>query len=391
MGTDKARAAIFFGQYAAILLYALFWVHLSHVRDRVVSLPLFYTLIGIALCYVAVRAYVVMAKEISNRRHAVWVAADLIIITAVVRLTGGIHSEAALVYFWPIATYSIQRRPHGAMLVGLATAVLYVAATWPADFTVDYAGRMGTRLFVLVLVTVLAACYALAEVKRVEEIARLREKLGLAEYRARLSQEMHDGIQRYLVSIGMRLEMAGKLADTEPARAAAIAVDQGVSVRQAADELRYLVRRLRSPLVEQQGFVDALRDHLSVFAERLSVSGPVEIEGTPVPLPPHVEQAAFRIVQEALTNIEKHAEADQVSVTLRFEAHLLQCVIADNGAGFEPAALPDHPGIDGGFGISSMRQRAEAVGGELRITSAPGQGTELTFTVPISDENTSGG
>jgi signal transduction histidine kinase len=387
MRTERARSAVFFAQYGAILLYALAWVHFADVRQRVgENIGLFHALLAFAFCYVGLRAFFVVGRRVSRSWHPAWVAVDLAIITGAVRLTGGINSEAALVYFWPLATYSIQRRPRGTLMLGLAIAVLYVAATWPGQITEPYLQKLCTRVFVLVLLTVLATCYALHEITRVEEIARLREKVSLADYRARLSQEMHDGIQHYLVGIAVRLEMARKLMEEDAGRAARMAVDQRYAVGQAADELRYLVRRLRSPVIEERGFVDALRDHLGMFAERVGVSVPLAIGGEPAPLPPDVEQAAFRIVQEALTNAEKHAGASEVKVRLSFAPERFEGLIADNGVGFDPAQVPAEPDIEGGFGLSSMKQRAEALGGKLEIESAPGQGTRVSFGIPVGNQ-----
>ena len=109
-------------------------------------------------------------------------AVDLIIISGLVRLTGGIDSEAALVYFWPLATYSILRRPRGTIMVGLASGVLYVAASWPGGLAPEYVDKVSSRVFILTVVTVLATCFARREVQRVEEMARLREQVALAEY-----------------------------------------------------------------------------------------------------------------------------------------------------------------------------------------------------------------
>ncbi len=119
-------------------------------------------------------------------------------------------------------------------------------------------------------------------------------------------------------------------------------------LRQAADELQYLVRRLRSPVVEQHGFVEALREHLAMFERRSSISAPLELQGTSVSLPPDVEQAAFRIVQEALTNAEKHSRASEARVLLRFDPGLLECVVCDDGVGFDPSAVSGEPAVEGG-------------------------------------------
>jgi signal transduction histidine kinase len=269
--------------------------------------------------------------------------------------------------------------------VSAAAAILYILATWPDRGNEKYLGALVARLAILLVVTSLAIYYALTETARIEELAQLREKVALADYRQRLSQEMHDGIQHYLADIVMRLELARRLVATDSAEAARLAVDQRFALRRAAAELRYLVRLLRSPALEREGFVDALGHHLSIFAESCLVSAPLEIEGEVKPLPAEVAHAAFRIVQEALMNAEKHAQATEVKVTLRFSADRFACTVKDDGIGFDPAALPA-PGTESGLGLPGMTQRAESIGGTIRVSSAPAQGTEVEFAAPLSSE-----
>lgn len=387
------QSPAFFVLYACVLSFAFVWSYFPYVLERSGdNIVLFRGLLAFAACHLGVRTYLVLLKGIPEGRGYVWLALDLVIITLAVRLTGGIRSDAALIYFWPLVTSSIERRPRMTLTLGLVTAVLYVAAVWPAQTGVaNPVAKVATYVFVILLATALSVAYARREVARVREMLRLREQLALADYRSRLSQEMHDGIQHYLVKIATRLDLARALADREPGRAVSIATDQRLTVRQAGDELRYLVRRLRSPVLERLGFVDALRDHLAMFAERSSVKAPVRIEGTATSLPPDVEQAAFRIVQEALTNAEKYAQASEVQVLLRFGDDAFECVLADDGVGFDadPQAT-DEPVPDSGLGLVSMRERAQSVGGRLVVSSALGQGTSVTFTVPVCNDSTAG-
>ena len=382
--TEKGRAVLFHVQYVVLLLCGLGWAHIGHVRARIGDqIGLLHGLLAVAFVYVLFRAFLVIGKRVSDDWDPWWLAVDLLITTGVVRLTGGIHSEAGLVYFWPIATSSISRSPARTAVIGLAIAVLYVGATWPADVTYEYLTRLVTCLLVLVLATLLAAHFALTEATAVEELGRLREQIALADYRARLSQEMHDGIQHYLVQIASRLDIAKVLMSRDPATAAQIAVDQRVVVQQASDELRSLVRRLRAPEVVQHGLVEGLREQTAQFSERAEATATVEVAGEARPLGRDIEHAVFRIVQEALTNIEKHAHASQVQICLRYGDEALQCTILDNGVGFaESAPKPDH-----GLGLPGMQERATALGGTVGIESAPGEGTRVSVTVPTPPES----
>jgi len=382
---DTSRDRIFFLQYLVLLVFALFWVRFPHVRPRVEGrLMAFYALDALAIVYVLCRAWLVLTGRRTGRWESAWLTVDLLIITGFINLTGGITSEAALIYFWPLATSSIQRSPTRTIFVGAASALLYVLGTWPGELSMDYAARLGTRLFILMLVAGLATVYALTEVKRVAEIARLREQVALADYRTRLSQEMHDGIQHYLVTITTRLELARHFMKSAPHQAAKMALDQRYTVRQAADELRYVVRRLRSPIIEERGFVEAATEHVQMFSQRSAIEAGIEMQGDIYPLSTDVEHAAFRVMQEALTNAEKYSDASELQVTVRFLPGLFECEIADNGAGFEPASQASEGSAIAGLGLTGMRDRAQSVNGSLAIDSAPGTGTKVTLSVPIT-------
>jgi len=389
MKQKTLQSPAFFVLYACVLSFAFVWSHFPYVLERSgENIILFRGLLAFAACYLGMRTYLVLLRGIPEGRGYVWLALDLVIITLAVKLTGGIRSDAALIYFWPLVTSSIERRPKMTLTLGLVTAVLYMVAVWPPQPNVTGSpAKAATYVFVILLATALAVFYARWEAARVSEMVKLREQVALGEYRSRLSQEMHDGIQHYLVKIATRLDLARLLARDDPQRAAEAATDQRLTVRQASDELRYLIRRLRSPVVQQLGFVDALRDHLAMFAERASVDAPLDIKGTATSLPPDVEQAAFRIVQEALTNAEKYAQASQVRVRLCFGQDAFECVTVDDGLGFDPGPVREEPDLDSGFGMLSMKERAESAGGRLGVSSAPGKGTEITFSVPLAPED----
>jgi signal transduction histidine kinase len=390
MEADRTRAAVFFIQYLALLLAALVWVQLDFVRRRMAAgnATLFYLLIGAAACFLALRAWLVCRRRIPRKWSSLWLSLDLAVITCAVYLTGGINSEAALLYLWPIVTSSIRRLPRRTIAVSAATVLLYLIASWQDHGSEKYWGTLMVRMLVLLMATSLAIYYSRTESALIEELVRLREEVALSDYRTRLSREMHDGIQHYLASIAVRLELARRLVDTDPAEAARIATAQRFAIRQASAELRYLVRLLRSPALEQEGFVDALRHHLSLLTEGSSMSVRLEVGGEARPLPPDVAQAAFRVMQEALMNAERHAHATEVKIKLNFGADRFGCTIEDNGVGFDPASLPRAPGPAGGFGLPGMSQRADSVGGKVEVSSAPGQGTLVAFTAPVVETGT---
>ncbi len=381
---DRTRSAIFFAQYLALLAAALAWVQFPEVHARVgAHLRPFYLLLAVASCYVFLRAYVVLVRRRGLRLRDVWVVPDLGIITSAVYLTGGMNSEAGLLYFWPISTSAIQRHPKRIIAISAASGVLYFLATWADRGDPKYPGAMMARFVVLIIVSSLAVSFALAETVKIDELMALRAQAKAAEDRSRLSQEVHDGILSYLGAIPLRLDLARKLTDEDPAEAARVATDQRFTIRQAITELRCLTEVLQSPAVERTGLVERLRHHLSVSAERSPLAARLETQGEVRPLPTEVENEAFRIAQEAMVNAEKYARATEICVRLCYAENSFTCSIRDNGVGFDTTAPPKAANSAGGFGLPSMMKRAQGVGGELRVTSAPGQGAEVAFTVPL--------
>ncbi|MGC9318902.1 MAG: sensor histidine kinase [Armatimonadota bacterium] len=327
--------------------------------------------------YLAARSWVVLRPH-SPSWHYVWPLVDVALVTAALAFkTAPERSWISLLYLLPVTEAAATLRLRWAVVVGLLAAGSYLSATGAAAVEQLGGAVAAFRLFFLVLMASLLAHLARAA-------ARAGEELAVSRYRNELSREMHDGIQHYLAAISTRLQYARSMLSRDPLSAARLAVEQCFMVNQAADELRYLVRRLRSPVIEREGFLDGLRSHLDLFGDRLSLAVSMEVEGEPVPLPPDVEQAAFRIIQEALTNAEKHAGANSLTVGLDFTGDALECVVADDGVGFDPSAAGREPTIEGGVGLHSMRERAASVGGTLSVESRPGRGTRIVLGVPVA-------
>lgn len=383
MDADRLRSRLFFALYALALLFGLAWVNFGYVRANVgASQPMVYAFFAAAMVYVGLRAFLVLRGLVTDKWDNAWLAIDLAIITAAVYHTGGLGSDAAMLYCWPLITASIQRRPRTSACLGVAILVAYggvALAAGPVDL-----GKLATHLVIVVIASSVATFYSLTEASTVEENTRLRERLAVADYRSELSREMHDTVLQRLSRIATRLEMARVASRTDPDQALRIATNERLTARQAADELRYVVRCLNSPELERKGLLGALPDHIAMFGERSGVETELTVEGDAGSLAPDLEKALFRIVQEALTNVEKYAEAGQVRVELTVGADALRCMVADDGAGFSEGDVPEEPGLEGGFGILSMRERAEAVGGEVTVESSPGEGTTVTFSAPVS-------
>jgi two-component system NarL family sensor kinase len=151
--------------------------------------------------------------------------------------------------------------------------------------------------------------------------------------------------------------------------------------RDSLQEARRSVLDLRAAPLDGKSLPDALQRLAEQFADEHEIRCAVQIEGFDGRLPARLEAGLYRLVQEALTNVAKHAQADQVTVTLARAGEALSLIIEDDGVGFDPA-IPVAAGPSGGFGLAGMRERAALLGGKLLITSRPGQGTRLEIRIP---------
>lgn len=221
------------------------------------------------------------------------------------------------------------------------------------------------------------------------ENARLYEQAHISatlSERNRLARELHDTIAQGLTAVTMQLEAAQRSFERDPARARARLGRAHELARETLEDVRRSVWTLASPLVDGHTLHAALADLAQRFAARTGLAVRYDHSG-PVPRLGHtVVTQVLRIAQEALQNVEKHAQATQVRVGSEATPTEVRVWVCDNGIGFDP----DRPSVNGavgnGFGLIGLRERARLARGALHIQSAPGMGTRVTVTVPNTTE-----
>jgi signal transduction histidine kinase/YHS domain-containing protein len=202
--------------------------------------------------------------------------------------------------------------------------------------------------------------------------------------RARLARELHDEIVQQLIALGHGVDRIGRLLDREPEQATERLRAMRSSITALVDELRSIIGDLRPPALAELGLLPAVELLLGRGAE----GGPamtLVVHGTERRLAPQSELALFRIVQEAWSNIRRHASARRADFTFAYERDGLHVTIADDGVGFVPVVGADEPG--GHWGLRGMRERADLIGGTLTVLSEPGRGTQLHLNIPYPGEN----
>jgi two-component system sensor histidine kinase DegS len=229
---------------------------------------------------------------------------------------------------------------------------------------------------------------ALAQVR--EGLASAREGRGLGIYaiwaqeeeRRRFAREIHDGPAQLLNSVVLRIDVCQRLVETDPQRLALELPQLKELVRLSLQDVRKLIFDLRPMALDDLGLVPALRILLKDHTAKSGIQGELTVNGTEARFDGAVEVALFRLVQEALTNVAKHSGASKVTIRIDLtDPDQIHLTVTDDGVGFDLSTLRQQ-GAAGRFGLVSMRERAELLGGRLTVVSARGAGTTLQIQVP---------
>ncbi len=214
------------------------------------------------------------------------------------------------------------------------------------------------------------------QVRLERELRRQAGELAAGEERAHLARELHDSVTQALFSMTLVARSVEMLLETDPDTARTHLTQLRELQREALAEMRALIFELRPGNLEQDGLVRAVKTHSAALQGRLGL--PVVVESDLEDrLPLAAEEVLYRIAQEALHNVVKHAAARQVRVDIRQHDGGIRLRVKDDGKGFDPSTVPD-----GHLGLAGMRARTERVGGTFTCVSEPGSGTAIEVTLP---------
>lgn len=198
--------------------------------------------------------------------------------------------------------------------------------------------------------------------------------------RKRIARELHDGTGQMLTGLALALRGTAHMVETDPATAAQRLSELESMATNSIGELRHLINDLRPPQLDDMGLAAALRWQIKNLNSRSDVDIRLEIHGEPRTLSPEVETTLFRIAQESLTNIFKHAQAKQAGVILDFK-NGLTLKVWDNGVGFDTSAVLEGNRPRTAWGLLGIYERANLIGATLSLESALDQGTTLTISL----------
>jgi signal transduction histidine kinase len=219
------------------------------------------------------------------------------------------------------------------------------------------------------------------QVRAQEHVRReLLQRLLVAqeEERRRIARDLHDHAGQMMTALIIQLAQLATQAESDSNPLAAQLRRLHDLAQQGLDELRKLVHELRPAILDDLGLAPAVRWYAEAYVRPAGLEVHVDTSGLDSRLPPDVETVAFRIVQEALTNVLRHARAKRVDVRLDRRGDVLLAMVRDDGVGFDPEQ-PDRRTL----GLAGMRERAELVGGTVQVLSVPGVGTTVLARIPV--------
>lgn len=217
--------------------------------------------------------------------------------------------------------------------------------------------------------------------RQLQEYAARVEELAVSQERNRLAREMHDALGHRLTVAAVQLEGAERLIPTNPTRAAKMVNTVHHEVVDALAELRRTVATLRTPLDVDLSLLTALTRLTHSFEEATGIKVNRSLPEELPPLPDSPRLALYRAAQETLTNVQRHAQAQEVWLELALELNSITLLVKDDGRGF------DSTEVQTGFGLAGLRERAAHLGGQFHLESTPGAGTQICFHLPLPEES----
>ena len=214
-----------------------------------------------------------------------------------------------------------------------------------------------------------------------ERVIRAQE-----EERRRVAREIHDGPAQAMANVVLRAEICERLYLAGREEVTQELAQLKVLVKESLRELRRIIFNLRPMALDDLGLVPTLNRYLENLREQEGTPVRLAVAGREVRLPSAVEVAVFRMVQEAVNNARKHAQASRIQVGIQFvEGEAVVIVVEDDGIGFDMEALKQEWVNRESFGLMSMKERIELLGGEFEVTSAPGRGTRIVARLPFEE------
>jgi two-component system sensor histidine kinase DegS len=206
---------------------------------------------------------------------------------------------------------------------------------------------------------------------------------AVTEERTRIACEIHDGLVQSLAGVNFKLDLCQELAKKDPATCQDTLQETKQQLKLAIQEARQVILNLRPLHYDKLELIPAITNYLQAYETQSHIKSAFEVAGREPPLLPKMKMFLFRMVQEALSNVQKHAKASSVAVKLDATPAVITITVADDGVGFDAEAISRDPDKWDHFGLRGIVDRAHLIGGDARVESHKGVGTRITIRVPL--------
>ncbi|HTO07387.1 MAG TPA: sensor histidine kinase [Myxococcota bacterium] len=365
------------------------WLPILQHAELTLPAPRVYAVFAVGVVYAGLTWLVVRRGRAVRAGAIATTVGDAMIVAAICWGTGGIASDFYPYFYLTTIAVSIRFGPGPALAMfafnSALSGALFLAA--PAAAAAPGWGALALRVFYLSFAVLLGsalsreAADALEAARAARDRARsLLRRLIHAEdeERKRIAGELHDRMGARFFELSYGIDRARAALGADRPQAEVHLARLGADARACGDEIRELMNELRPTVLDDFGVSEALREYgMALQAAHSELRVKLEIDPEANAARPEANVALFRIAQEAVLNARKHAEASELEIGLAREAATLVLTVRDDGCGFD-ARTPAR----GRYGLMTMRERAEACGGTLELTSAHGRGTRVRAVVP---------
>ena len=356
--------------------------------ERVARFPALssFSLITFLLYSLAVLYFAWRSKRTSSPIGIIATCLDVVWVATIVFSTGGTRTPFFFYYSFPVITASIRWGMKGSIPVALVGVFLYgiIRLTLAGEAMESPIGI--DVLLVRSLYLILLACIFgyISEFERNQNhrllaLSKTAGEVAALQERRRINFELHDGILQSLATLILRLEGCGRrLSDSQNELADELRSLENLT-RDSMKQIRqFLSGRQTNPLVAGT-LLEKLREEARFLHDGMGLDVILESEPEDLDLPPDTEREVYYVLREALTNVTRHSHASKVEIYMAQRNGALNGTMTDNGVGFSR----ENQRAESGFGLTGMEQRIKKIGGELFVKSSPGNGTKVSFNVPI--------
>jgi signal transduction histidine kinase len=372
----------------AFATLAMIVIHLN--PSRVALFPvLSLILLGTFLLYSLFVLYLAWRNKLANTAVGiVTTCLDVFWIAAIVFSTGGTRTPFFFYYSFPVITASVRWGLKGSIPVALAGVGIYgwVRISLAAESMAEPIGIdiiLVRSLYLIVLAGIFGYIseFERKQNERLLVLSRTAGEVAAHQERRRIMFELHDGILQSLATLILRLESCrGRLSSSHKELSDEIRGLEDMTRDSMKQIRRFLAGHETHPLT-QGTLLEHLRQDARFLHDGMGLDVILESEPEDLDLPPETEREVYYVLREALTNVTRHSHASKVEIRLAQNNGSLHGYLTDNGVGF----IQRNPSVETGFGLKAMEQRMNKIGGELFIRSSPGNGTQVSFQIPLSE------